>query len=58
MAFGGLRSRLVEGLVRHVLRPVAGGGRQARPPLPSGRRILLLHLDGVGRKQLEFAMDD
>ena len=57
MAFGGVRSRLVEGLVRHVLRPVAGGGRQARPPLPSGRRMLLLHLDGVGRKQLEFAME-
>ncbi len=57
MALGGLRSRLVQGLVRHVLRPVAGGGRQARPPLPSGRRILLLHLDGVGRKQLEFAME-
>ena len=57
MAFGGVRSRLVEGLVRHLLRPVAGGGRQARPPLPSGRRMLLLHLDGVGRKQLEFAME-
>ena len=51
------RSRLVEGLVRHVLRPVAGGGRQARPPLPSNRRILLLHLDGVGRRQLEIAME-
>jgi hypothetical protein len=48
---------LVEGLVRHVLRPVAGRGRQARAPLPSGRRILLLHLDGVGRKQLEYAME-
>ncbi|HEY6911398.1 MAG TPA: alkaline phosphatase family protein [Myxococcales bacterium] len=51
------RSRLVQGLVRRVLRPVAGGGRQARHPLPSGRRLLLLHLDGVGRKQLEFAME-
>lgn len=51
------RSRLVQGLVRRVLRPVAGGGRQARPPLPSGRRLLLLHLDGVGRKQLEYAME-
>ena len=50
------RSRIVEGLVRHVLRPFAARGRQARPPLPSGRRILLLHLDGVGRRQLEHAM--
>src|SRR5437867_2322687 len=51
------RSRLVEGLVRHLLRPVPGRGRQARPPLPSGRRMLLLHLDGVGRAQLEHAME-
>ncbi len=51
------RSRVVEGLVRHLLRPVAGGGRQARAPLPSGRRLLLLHLDGVGRAQLEHAME-
>jgi hypothetical protein len=51
------RSRFVEGLVRHVLRPVAGGGRQASAPLPSGRRIVLLHLDGVGRNQLEHAME-
>ena len=51
------RSRVVEGLVRHLLRPVAGQGRQARAPLPSGRRILLLHLDGVGRAQLEHAME-
>ena len=53
----GARSRLVQGLVRHLLRPVAGGGRQARAPLPSGRRILLLHLDGVGRAQLEHALE-
>lgn len=51
------RSRLVEGLVRHALRPVAAGGRQAQCALPSGRRILLLHLDGVGRSQLEHAME-
>ncbi|HXL39175.1 MAG TPA: alkaline phosphatase family protein [Myxococcales bacterium] len=53
----GARSRLVQGLVRHLLRPVAGGGRQARAPLPSGRRMLLLHLDGVGRAQLEHALE-
>ena len=53
----GTRSRVVEGLVRHVLRPVAARGRQASGPLPSGKRILLLHLDGVGQKQLEYAMD-
>ena len=51
------RSRIVEGLVRHVLRPFAARGRQARLPLPSGRRILLLHLDGVGRRQIEHAME-
>ncbi len=51
------RSRVVEGLVRHVLRPVAGRGRQAQAELPSGRRMLLLHLDGVGRRQLEHAME-
>jgi hypothetical protein len=39
-----------------VLRPVAAGGRLSRAPLPSGRRILLLHLDGVGRRQLEHAI--
>jgi hypothetical protein len=55
--FQAARSRLVQGLVRRVLRPVASRGRQARPPLPSGRRILMLHLDGVGRAQLDRAME-
>ena len=45
----GLRSRAVQSLVRGVLRPIAAGGRKACLPLPSGRRMLLLHLDGVGR---------
>jgi hypothetical protein len=53
----GFRSRLVQGLVRRVLRPIAAGGRQARSPLPSGRRILLLHLDGAGIAQIESAME-
>ena len=51
-----LRGRAVEGLVRSVLRPLSSGGRLARGPLPSGRRLLLLHLDGVGRGQLESAL--
>ncbi|HUJ25569.1 MAG TPA: alkaline phosphatase family protein [Myxococcales bacterium] len=51
------RGRLVEGLVRHLLRPVAQRGHKSRAPLPSGRRLLLLHLDGVGREQLEEAME-
>ena len=51
-----VRSRLVQQLVKRVLRPIAAGGRH-RPPLPSGRRLLLLHLDGVGRRQLDFAME-
>ena len=54
---GASRARFVEGLVRHVLRPVAGRGRQAAQPLPSGRRMVLLHLDGVGKKQLEYALE-
>ncbi len=54
----GRRSRLVQGLVRHVLRPIAAGGRKARSPLPSGRRMVLLHLDGVGKEQLEWAMEE
>ena len=52
----GFRSRLVQQLVKRVLRPIAAGGRH-RAPLPSGRRLLLLHLDGVGRRQLDFAME-
>src|SRR5919108_2427238 len=52
----GLRSRAVQSLVREVLRPIAAGGRKSRPPLPSGRRLLLLHLDGVGRSQLDCAL--
>ena len=52
----GLRSRAVQSLVRTVLRPIAARGRKARLPLPSGRRLLLLHLDGVGRSQLEAAL--
>jgi hypothetical protein len=50
------RSRLVQALVKRVLRPVAIGGQKARAPLPSGRRLLLLHLDGVGQRQLDYAM--
>ena len=52
----GLRSRAVQSLVRGVLRPIAAGGRKACLPLPSGRRMLLLHLDGVGRSQLDAAL--
>jgi hypothetical protein len=52
----GIRSELVQSLVRNVLRPIAAGGRR-REALPSGRRILLLHLDGVGRHQLEHAFE-
>jgi len=54
----GLRSRAVQSLVRSILRPIAAGGRKARSPLPSGRRMLLLHLDGVGRSQLDCALRD
>ncbi|HEX4383668.1 MAG TPA: alkaline phosphatase family protein [Myxococcales bacterium] len=50
------RSRLVQGLVKRVLRPVAKKGRMACSQPLSGRRLLLLHLDGVGHKQLVHAM--
>jgi hypothetical protein len=56
MTAGELRARTVEALVRGVLRPIAAGGRLSRGPLPSGRRLLLLHLDGVGRAQLRLAL--
>jgi hypothetical protein len=52
----GIRSRAVQSLVREVLRPLAARGRKASRPLPSGRRMLLLHLDGVGRRQLDVAL--
>jgi Type I phosphodiesterase / nucleotide pyrophosphatase len=52
----GMRSRAVRALVRELLRPIAAGGRKARRPLPSDRRLLLLHLDGVGSSQLEAAL--
>jgi hypothetical protein len=50
------RSRLVQGLVKRVLRPVARRGLLARSQPASGRRLLLLHLDGVGHRQLQHAM--
>jgi hypothetical protein len=52
----GLRSKAVHALMRSVLRPLASRGRLARGPLPSGRRLLLLHLDGLGRRQLDQAL--
>src|SRR5256714_8179452 len=52
----GLGPRAVRPLGREVPRPIAGRGRKASAPLPSGRRLLLLHLDGVGHSQLEAAL--
>ena len=52
----GFRSRAVQKLVRKVLRPIAARGSKAQPPLPSGRRMLLLHLDGIGYDQLVEAI--
>ena len=52
----GLRSRAVQALVRELLRPIAAGGRKACEPMQSGRRLLLLHLDGVGSSQLDAAL--
>src|SRR5512142_1752223 len=42
--------------VRHVLRPLSRRGHLRPGPLESGRRLLLVQLDGVSRRRLEWAM--
>ncbi|HET9599111.1 MAG TPA: alkaline phosphatase family protein [Anaeromyxobacteraceae bacterium] len=42
--------------VRHVLRPLSRRGRMHPPPLEGGRRLLIVQLDGVSRRRLEWAM--
>ncbi|GEJ56235.1 alkaline phosphatase family protein [Anaeromyxobacter diazotrophicus] len=50
-------ARLAGPGVRHVLRPLSERGRLRPGPLESGRRLLLVQLDGVSRRRLEWAMD-
>src|SRR5512142_2172165 len=42
--------------VRHVLRPLSRRGHLRPGPLESGRRLLLVQLDGVSRRRLEWAV--
>lgn len=49
-------ARLAGPGVRHVLRPLSERGRLRPGPLESGRRLLLVQLDGVSRRRLEWAV--
>lgn len=42
--------------VRHVLRPLAVRGHLRPRPLEGGRRLLLVQLDGVSRRRLDWAI--
>ena len=42
--------------VRHVLRPLSERGQIHPPPLENDRRLLLVQLDGVSRRRLEWAL--
>ncbi len=42
--------------VRHVLRPLARRGHLRPGPLEGGRRVILVQLDGVSKRRLEWAM--
>ena len=42
--------------MRHLLRPLARRGRLRPGPLEGGRRALLVQLDGVSKRRLEWAM--
>ncbi|HTP26518.1 MAG TPA: hypothetical protein VMK12_12785, partial [Anaeromyxobacteraceae bacterium] len=42
--------------VRHLLRPLSRHGKVQPAPLEGGRRLLLVQLDGVGRKRLDWAI--
>lgn len=42
--------------MRSVLRPIAQRGRLRPAPLESGRRLILVQLDGVSRSRLEWAI--
>ncbi len=42
--------------VRHVLRPLSRRGRLRPGPLENGRRLVLVQLDGVSRRRLDWAL--
>ncbi len=49
-------ARLTGPAVRHVLRPLSERGRLNPGPLEGGRRLVVVQLDGVSRRRLEWAM--
>ncbi len=53
---GDALARLTGPAVRHVLRPLSERGHLHPAPLEGGRRLLLVQLDGVSRRRLEWAM--
>lgn len=53
---GDALARLAGPAVRHVLRPLAERGRLRPGPLERGRRLVLVQLDGVSRRRLEWAL--
>jgi hypothetical protein len=55
---GGAMARLAGPAVRHVLRPLSVRGRLHPGPLEGGRRLVLVQLDGVSRRRLDWAMEE
>jgi hypothetical protein len=53
---GGALARLTGPGVRQILRPLARWGRFRPGPLESGRRLVLVQLDGVSRARLRWAL--
>lgn len=49
-------SRVTGPGVRHILRPLSRRGRLRPGPLENGRRLLLIQLDGVSRRRLDWAI--
>ena len=53
---GDALARVTGPAVRYLLRPLSRRGHLRPGPLESGRRLLLVQLDGVSRRRLEWAM--
>src|SRR5512141_1272824 len=51
-------SRVTGPGVRHILRPLSRRGRLHPGPLENGRRLLLVQLDGVSRRRLDWAIEN
>jgi hypothetical protein len=53
---GGALAELMGPAVRHVLRPLSERGHLHPGPLERGRRLVLVQLDGVSRRRLDWAI--